>query len=97
MYFLDFVDNAGKRIEGRTDLDVFDGEEGEHIYDLIKLLGKHYSFDCELEIYVLRSARAQCRKASQDHQISCHHYYHSAMCMNPPRYAVQMTLYPGSC
>ena len=97
MYFLDFVDNSGKRIEGRTDLDVFDGEEGEHIYDLIKPLGKHYSFDCELEIYMLRSARAQCRKASQDHQISCHHYYHSAMCMKPPRYVVQMTFYPGSC
>ena len=59
MYLLDFVDNFGKRIGsgGRTDLDVFDGEEGENVYNLIKLLGKHYSSDCELEIYMLHSAR----------------------------------------
>ena len=58
MYLLDFVDNFGKRIEGRTHLDVFDGEEGENIYNLIKPLGKRYSSDCELEIYMLHSARA---------------------------------------
>ena len=50
--------HSGKRIEGRIDLDVFDGEEGEHIYDLIKSLGKHYLADCELKIYMLHSARA---------------------------------------
>ena len=55
---LDFVDNFGKRIEGRTDLDVFDGGEGENIYNLIKPLGKRYSSDCELEIYMLHSTRA---------------------------------------
>ena len=60
MYLLDFVDNFGKRIGsgGRTDLDVFDGEEGENIYNLIKPLGKRYSSDCELEIYMLHSTRA---------------------------------------
>ena len=58
MYLLDFVDNFGKRIEGRTDLDVFDGGEGENIYNLIKPLGKRYSSDCELETYMLHSARA---------------------------------------
>ena len=58
MYLLDFVDNFGKRIEGRTHLDVFDGEEGENIYNLIKPLGKRYSSDCELEIYMLHSTRA---------------------------------------
>ena len=50
--------HSGKRVEGRIDLDVFDGEEGEDIYDLIKPLGKHYSTDCELEIYMPHSARA---------------------------------------
>ena len=58
MYLLDFVDNFGKRIEGRTDLDVFDGGEGENIYNLIKPLGKRYSSDYELETYMLHSARA---------------------------------------
>ena len=58
MYLLDLVDNFGRRIEGRTDLDVFDGEEGENIYNLIKPLGKRYSSDCELEIYMLHPARA---------------------------------------
>ena len=57
MYLLDFVDNFGKRIEGRIHLDVFDGGEGENIYNLIKPLGKRYSSDCELEIYMLHSAR----------------------------------------
>ena len=59
MYLLDFVDNSSKRIEGCIDLDVFDGEEGEHIYDLIKPLGKHYSTDCELEIDMLHSESAR--------------------------------------
>ena len=60
MYLLDFVDNFGKRIGsgGRTDLDVFDGEEDENIYNLIKPLGKRYLSDCKLEIYMLHSARA---------------------------------------
>ena len=38
---------------------VFDGEEGEDIYDLIKPLGKHYSTDCELEIDMLHSESAR--------------------------------------
>ena len=50
--------HSGKRIEGRIDLDVFDGEEGEDVYDLIKPLGKHYLADRQLEIYMLHSARA---------------------------------------
>lgn len=59
MYLLDFVDNSGKRIERRTDLEVFDGEQGdEFYYGLIEPLGRHYSSECQLEMYMLHSARA---------------------------------------
>ena len=58
MYLADFVDNSGKRIERRTDLDVFDGEEGDQFYGFIEPLGRHCSSESQLEIYMLHSARA---------------------------------------
>ena len=58
MYLPDFVDNSGKRIERRTDLDVFDGEEGDQFHGSIEPLGRHYSSESQLEIYMLHSARA---------------------------------------
>jgi len=59
MFFLDFVDNLGKRIEQRTHLDVFDGVEGDgFFYGLMKPFGTHYLSECKLEVYMLHSARA---------------------------------------
>jgi hypothetical protein len=55
MYLL--VDNSGKRIERRTDLDIFDGEEGDQ-FGLIEPFGRFYSSECDLEIYMMHSARA---------------------------------------
>ena len=58
MYFLDFVDNSGVCIDERTDLDVFDGEEGDETYHQMKPLGNNYDSPCKLEIYILHSARS---------------------------------------
>ena len=58
MYFLDFVDNSGVRIDKRTDLDIFDGEKGDEGYHQMKPLGSDYNAPCKLQIYILHSARS---------------------------------------
>ena len=91
--------HSGKRIEGRIDLDVFDGEEGEHIYDLIKPLGKHYSTNCELEIDMLHSGSARAYEIrSAGNLLKTIRFLAtlttSAMCMKSPRYVVQNSKWP---
>src|SRR6267378_4302920 len=58
MYFLDFVDNSGVRIDEHTDLDIFDGEKGDEGYHQMKPLGSDYNAPCKLQIYILHSARS---------------------------------------
>jgi hypothetical protein len=57
LYILDFVDNNGTRIEARTGLVVFDGQEGDPDYHQIEPVGRDVTPDCELEIYFLHPTR----------------------------------------
>jgi len=62
LYFLDFVDNNGSRIEGRTGLIVFDGQESERGRYAMEPTGRLRGPgrdvpNCELEIYLLHPAR----------------------------------------
>jgi hypothetical protein len=57
LYILDFVDNNGSRIEGRTSLVVFDGRESELDYNKMEPVGRDITPSCKLEIYFLHPAR----------------------------------------
>jgi hypothetical protein len=58
LYILDFVGNNGSRIEGRTSLVVFDGQELEPGHFAMEPVGRHVTPNYELEIYLLHSARS---------------------------------------
>jgi hypothetical protein len=53
LYILDFIDNDGSRIEGRTGLVVFAGKEYDSSRSMMKSFGGEFTRNPELEIYML--------------------------------------------
>jgi hypothetical protein len=57
LYILDFINDKGARIEGRTGLVVVDGQVDDGDSYETKPLGKDVTPSCELEMYFLHPAR----------------------------------------
>jgi hypothetical protein len=58
LYILDFVDNNGSRIEERTGLVVYDGQEPDPSRFAMEPVGKDNTPSLELEVFFLHPVRS---------------------------------------